>query len=80
MHLPQCFVSINNSCQTIIPNRLTIDVVIKRVPAVRLLLDKNGNCLAVYLDLSKAFDTVNHDILLRRLTHYGIRGKSLEWL
>jgi len=33
----------------------------------------------VYLDLQKAFDTVNHDILIHRLSIYGIRGTVLSW-
>ena len=40
-------------------------------------LDKSKPMIATFLDLAKAFDTVNHDRLLNKLEPYGIRGKVL---
>jgi len=42
-------------------------------------IEKNEHTVGIFLDLAKAFDTVNHDILLNKLYHYGIRGTAHDW-
>ena len=47
--------------------------------AVRNTLDNKRLGCGIFIDLQKAFDTVNHRILLSKLEHYGVRGCALEW-
>ena len=41
--------------------------------------NQNKYTLGVFIDLSKAFDTVDHNILLKKLSLYGIKSNNLKW-
>ena len=41
--------------------------------------EQRKSTIGVFIDLSKAFDTLNHDMLLMKMEKYGIRGCVLEW-
>ena len=43
-------------------------------------LDRGEYVIGMFLDFSKAFDTVDHKILLQKMYHYEIRGPAYDWL
>ena len=43
-------------------------------------IEKKKVCVALFIDLKSAFDTIDHQILEQKLDHYGVRGKALKLL
>ena len=43
---------------------------------VRNALDNSEFSAGIFIDLQKAFDTVDHNILVKKVEHYGVRGKE----
>ena len=61
-------------------SRSTETAIFSFLHQVATAVDRNENTVGLFLDLSKAFDTIKHNILLAKLPHYGIRGPALNWL
>ena len=52
---------------------------IKITEKIRESIDKVKYGCGIFIDLRKALDTVNHNILLFKMEHYGVRGSTLQW-
>lgn len=61
-------------------NMSTVDSVTNLVEAVTEAFENREHTLSVFLDLSKAFDSADHEIPLYKLETCGVRTLSLEWL
>ena len=49
------------------------------VENIQIQLDDGKYSAGVFVDLKKAFDTIDHNILLKKLDYYGVRGIANEW-
>jgi len=59
--------------------RSTVHALIDVTEKIKTALDSDELAIGIYLDLKKAFDTVNHKILLEKMYNYGIRGQVYRW-
>ena len=57
----------------------TTHALLSMVETIRSNLDRKLYSCGVFVDLEKAFDTVNHNILIQKLYYYGIRGIANDW-
>ena len=60
-------------------NNSTTYALMEITEKIKESIDKKKYGCGIFIDLRKAFDTVNHNILLNKLEHYGIRGTALLW-
>ena len=62
-----------------LPGRSTVDATFSLIQALYEARNKSNYSVVVFLDFKKAFDTVNHNILLKKLSKYGCNADSVSW-
>lgn len=61
-------------------NKSTTLAAYSLVKSVIESIDSKIPVVSVFFDMSRAFDSVNHDILLKKCNCYGIRGQAISWI
>ena len=61
-------------------NHSTIDTIFRYTTDLQLNKNNNLNTISLYVDFKKAFDTVNHKLLLNKLKTYNIKNYALNWI
>ena len=62
------------------PNYSTTSTTTFYINDIYEAMNTNEITIAVYIDAMKAFDTVNHDILCKKLEYFGIKGNNAKWV
>ena len=57
----------------------TMDAALLITGKIQRAIEEGQYTCGIFLDFSKAFDTVDHKILLKKLYHYGVRGTTYQW-
>ena len=79
----KCFLEkcdiLNDSQYGFREKRSTEHAILDIISQIENNMDKKVYSCGIFIDLRKAFDTVDHSILLQKLNHYGIRGTVNKW-
>ena len=53
--------------------------IVNLVESIKKYIENDNYVCSVFIDLKKTFDTVDHQILLQKIYHYGFRGLAHNW-
>ena len=62
------------------PGKSTEQAIIRLLDSLYDCINQNKFAIAVFVDYKKAFDTINHEILIKKLELLGIRGRALNFV
>ena len=80
VHHLETYCLISNHQHGFRPNRSTLTQLLHHIHSILEILERSENADIIYLDLSKAFDKVNHNILLQKMEQMKITGKIHTWI
>ena len=77
MHWISCSVA---GCRMSIGLMSTVHAALELTESISDSIDSKQHCAGVFIDLKKAFDTVNHKLLVEKSSFNGVRGFANRWL